>query len=54
MNSYIVMLCRLLPEVDIMLIKETFEERAAIRQFDAGYPQDTAEHLAFADTLFLF
>jgi hypothetical protein len=54
MNTYIIMLCKLLPEVDIMLIKETFEERAAIREFDAGYPRDTAEHLAFADTLLLF
>ena len=54
MNTYIITLCRLLPDVDMLLIKETFEERAGIREYDGGYPRDLAEHLAFADTLLLF
>ena len=29
--------------------RELFEERAAIREFDAGYPREVAERLAKVD-----
>lgn len=31
-------------------LREFFEERAAIREFDAGYPRQAAERLAKIDT----
>ena len=31
---------------------EYWNERAAIRQFDAGYPKKQAEYLALEDTIF--
>lgn len=32
-------------------VQEFFEERAAVRQYEGKMPQDTAEALAFQDTI---
>lgn len=43
-----------LPNIDPELIVEFYEERAAVRQYEANYPQDEAERLAFQDTIDYF
>lgn len=40
-----------LPTIDPADLHEFFEERAAVREFEAGFPRDEAERLAFLDTI---
>lgn len=44
----------ILRNVDRDNVIEFFEERAAVREFEAGYPRDEAERLAFQDTIDYF
>jgi hypothetical protein len=52
--NYVETLLGLLPATDKDLIKETFEERAAIREYDANMNRQEAERMAFYDTFDLY
>ena len=43
-----------LPTIDPENIREFFEERAGIREFDGGFSREEAEKLAFNDTMAYF
>jgi len=51
MSNTFARLIQLNPDVDVDLLREIFEERAAVRQYDGGYSQEDAEKLAFFDTM---
>lgn len=43
-----------LPTIDPEDIKEFYEERAGVRQFDGGFSKEDAEKQAFYDTIAFF
>ena len=47
MNVYVELLHRDFPSVNIELLNEAFEERAAILEYDADYPRQLAEVTAY-------
>jgi flagellar basal body rod protein FlgC len=52
--DYLTTLLGLLPARDAELVKETFEERAAVREYDANMNRQEAERMAFYDTLDMY
>ena len=51
MSNPFAILLHTCPTVDPDLLREIFEERAAVRQYDGGYSQEDAEKLAVFDTI---
>jgi hypothetical protein len=48
------LLIKHLPTIDPENIREFYEERAGVREFDGGMPRSLAERYAFEDTMAFF